>query len=73
VLLPSLLARLRHGIGTVEKEHRDLLVRLLTDVDAAVNAVGRLIPVDLARRDLEPLALAYSMARASPCSTTVIR
>ena len=30
--------------------------RLLTDIDAAVNTLGRLIPIRLPRRDVEPIA-----------------
>jgi hypothetical protein len=42
----------------VEKEHGDLLVGLLADVDTAVKTVGRLVPTRLPGTDLEPFALA---------------
>jgi len=68
--------RLRHRVRMVEKEHRDLLVRLLADVDGAVNARGRLVqstcPAASAIRSLGPPSR-YSIARASPRSTTVTR
>ena len=41
----------------VEKEDRDLLVGSIADVDAAVNSVGRLVPVRLPGCDLESSAL----------------
>ena len=53
----SLLERLRHSVGVVDEEHRDLLVRLLADIDTSVNLVRGLIPICLPRRDLEPMAL----------------
>lgn len=68
--------RLRHCVRTVEKEDGNLLVGLLTDIDTAVDALGRLIPINLPRRDRDVLALtpiAVFEARASPCSTTVTR
>jgi hypothetical protein len=50
-------ARLSHGIEPVEKKDGDLLVRLLADIDPAVNTVGRLIPACFPRGDLESIAL----------------
>jgi hypothetical protein len=50
-------ARLSHGIGPVEKKDGDLLVRLLADIDPAVNTVGRLIPACFPGGDLESMAL----------------
>jgi hypothetical protein len=51
-------ARLSDCVGAVKEEDRDLLVRLLADIDSAVNPFGRLIPIRLPRRDLESMALA---------------
>ena len=48
--------RLGHGIGMVEKEDGDLLVRLLTNVDTAVNKVRRLVPTSLPWAHREPVA-----------------
>jgi hypothetical protein len=42
----------------IEEENGDLLVRLLTHIDAAVNPVRRLIPVRLPSRDVKAVALA---------------
>lgn len=50
-----IVGRLGHSVGMVEEEDGDLLVRLLADVHAAMNAVGRLVPVNLARPELDPL------------------
>ncbi len=41
----------------VEKEDCDFLVELFTDIDTAVKALGRLVPIDLPRSNLDPLAL----------------
>ena len=41
----------------IEKEDGNLLVRLFTDIDTAVNPVSWLIPIDLPWRDREVLAL----------------
>src|SRR5262249_29673487 len=48
-------ARLRVGIRIIEEEDRNLLVWFPADVKAAVHAVGRLIPVRLARSHWESL------------------
>src|SRR6185503_7311958 len=42
----------------IEKEDRNLFVEFFTDVDAAVNPVGWLIPIYLTRSDREALTLA---------------
>ena len=41
----------------IEKEDGDVLVGLFTDIDTAVKALGRLVPIDLPRRNLDALAL----------------
>ena len=58
VLLRSNLfdSRLSDRLGMVEEEDRDLLVENLTDVHAAMNPVGRLIPIRLSWPDRESIA-----------------
>jgi hypothetical protein len=51
------LGWLRHGIGAVEQEDRNLLVGLPADIHSAVNALGWLLPIDLSRRNLDAMAL----------------
>ncbi len=41
----------------VKQENGDLFVRLLTNIDGAVNSVSRLVPVNLPRRDAQAMAL----------------
>src|SRR5262249_20734092 len=48
-------ARLRVGVRIIEEEDRNLLVWFPADVKASVHAVGRLIPVGLARSNWESL------------------
>jgi hypothetical protein len=56
-LLPFRCARLRHRVGTIEKEDGYFLVRLRADIDTAVNAISRFVPVYLAAFEFEPRVL----------------
>ena len=42
-----MLESLRNRVGAIEKENHDLFVCLLTDIDCAMDAIGRFIPIDL--------------------------
>jgi hypothetical protein len=55
--LPFGCARLRHRVGTIEKEDSYFFVRLRADIDTAVNAISRFVPVYLAAFEVEPSAL----------------
>jgi hypothetical protein len=46
-------SRLRHRIGTVKKEDRNLVVWLVADVDGPMNSGGGLVPIGLAGADLD--------------------
>jgi hypothetical protein len=48
---------LRNGVGAIQKENRDLFISLLADIDHPMNTTSRFVPVCLACRDLEMLAL----------------
>jgi hypothetical protein len=50
--------RLRYRAGMVEKKDGNLFVVFLTDVNGPVHVVAWLIPIHLARRNLDRLALA---------------
>jgi hypothetical protein len=50
--------RLRLCARVIEEEDGDLLVRLLTHIDTAVNPIRRLVPVRLPSGDIKVIALA---------------
>ena len=52
-----ILSGLCHRVRAVEQENRDLLVGLLADIHGVVNALTRLLPLNLTGRDLNALAL----------------
>lgn len=69
--------RVRDGVGTIQKEDGDLLIRLDAGIHGAMNAVTRLVPMDPAgcergTRWLPPWSR-YSITSKSPERTTVTR
>ena len=49
--------RLRHRVGTIKEEDCNLLVPLMADIDGAVDAGARLVPIRLASRHLDAMGL----------------
>ena len=48
--------RLVHGVGTVEKEGRDLLISPLASIHSPMDAIGRLLPLGIPDWDIHTLA-----------------
>lgn len=53
-----LFVRLRYRVGTVEQEDGYLLIGLFSNIHCTVKPLGRLLPFNLPRRDLDAMALA---------------
>jgi hypothetical protein len=51
-------SRLRHRVGTVKEEDRNLVVWLVADVDGTMNSGGGLVPIRLAGADLDATGVA---------------